>query len=631
VPDGFGAAELLGWTPVALRSIGELRGWTEQAIERLELAHLAEEHRVGIPVRDELGTELGELHYDPTGQRRPKMLADAGTPRTLFPPPELLADDELPGRRLWLVEGEPDAIRLWSLGLPAVAVPGAGNWRDEWAARFTGRRWTVIVCFDCDEAGREGARRAAGGIVEAGGDARIVELDADRDDGFDLTDWTRAADTPELRRQAAELLTSMADTVELYRPERVAEGAERPWRSVPWSTFRDTAPPAHRWLVDGLLPAGVLCFVAGPPKRGKTWIGIGLALSLALGRPFADDAYPVPAPLHVLYVALEGSQTGLRTRIGALARGAGVDPDGHELERLHMLYRPRPFDLAELATSDWLLEEAIDVDAQLVFVDVLRAAARFQENVAEDFARIRDHLEPLLAGERTVALLHHFGKLTETQKERSPGERMAGTGAMYGALDVGFLITRSDHGAREMRVDVEARDFAAPDALGLVIDGEGSGKHGGFTYADRATLLLDEAAAGREDLVALTVELLADERWRSGDELAEELGKGRRAIEDAIEADTKARKRDELDPRVVRWDRDGRELPAKPDGKPWAWNAKPWGLFETLNKGSVGSQPSQPSLLGELGSKGSVPSKEGDRATEPFESPVCGATEPTEP
>ena len=36
-----------------------------------------------------------------------------------------------------------------------------------------------------------------------------------------------------------------------------------------------------------------------------------------------------------------------------------------------------------------------------------------------------------------IRLLHHFGKLNDTQKERSPGERIVGTGAMYGALDIG--------------------------------------------------------------------------------------------------------------------------------------------------------------------------------------------------
>jgi hypothetical protein len=602
---GFGAVDLLGWTPDALDLVEHLRGWTEPAIERLELGWLPDQRRVLIPIRDDAGVELGELRYDPTGERQPKMLASSGSPRALFPPPELLADDELGKHRtVWLVEGEPDAIRLWSLGLPAVATPGAGNWRDEWAARFTGRHWTVIVCFDCDQAGRTGATRAATAIVRAGGDARLLDLDPTRDDGYDLTDFAHNADTPELRAGAATLLTAIADSIDLHQPEpsegEPGEPSVRPWRSIPWSTFRDQAPEEHRWLIDGLLPAGVLCFIAGPPKRGKTWVGIGLALALALGRPFAGE-HLVPTARDVLYIALEGSQTGLRTRIGALARGHQADPDSTELERLHMLYRPRPFDLAELTTSDWLLQEATDVDARLVFVDVLRAAARFQENVAEDFARIRDHLDPLLHAERTVVLLHHFGKLNDTQKERSPGERMAGTGAMYGALDVGFLITRSEDGARRLGVVVEARDFAAPDALQLAIAGEGGGKHGGFRYADTATLIIDEP--DEVDYVASAETELEDEpAGLSRDALAERIGSWK-LFEPAIAADTERRAELGEPPRIVRWkpadDADGRFPGVDAQGRRRQKTYAPYLTFARYEDALAAAGPTQPSIFGD--------------------------------
>jgi hypothetical protein len=187
-----------------------------------------------------------------------------------------------------------------------------------------------------------------------------------------------------------------------------------------------------------------------------------------------------------------------------------------------VLYRPRPFDLVdkEMRSAGWLHEQVAAVDASLVIVDVLRAAARFRENVSEDFALVRDALAPILAADRTVVLLHHFGKLTDTQKERSPGGRTAGTGAMYGALDVGFLITRSENGARRLRVDIEARDFAAPDALGVVIEGNGSGEHGGFTYADTAALVIDETAAEERDLAREMEELFADGVCRTGTELS---------------------------------------------------------------------------------------------------------------
>lgn len=292
-----------------------------------------------------------------------------------------------------------------------------------------------------------------------------------------------------------------------------------PWRSEPWSEFRDVAEEEPRWLVHGLLPEGALVFVAAPPKKGKTWLALGIALSIASGRPFLQE-YAVDEPRDTLYVALEGSRSAIRARTGSLARGLGIDPDSDELERLRFLYRPRPFDLAQPESAAWLQREQEMTQASFVVVDVLRAAARFRENVSEDFALVRDSFEPLLDRGCTVALLHHFGKLSVEQRDRSPGERMAGTGAMYGALDVGLLITKSEAGARRLRVDVEARDFAAPDAIGVAIVGTGSGEHGGFRYADTATFVVDASAAEERDLVAELEELFSDGAWRTLTELS---------------------------------------------------------------------------------------------------------------
>ena len=62
---------------------------------------------------------------------------------------------------------------------------------------------------------------------------------------------------------------------------------------------------------------------------------------------------------------------------------------------------------------------------------------------------------------------------------------------MFVALDVGLYITKSESGARRLRVEPRARDFASPDPLGVVILGTGSGEHGGFTYLDTASMELD--------------------------------------------------------------------------------------------------------------------------------------------
>lgn len=345
------------------------------------------------------------------------------------------------------------------------------------------------------------------------------------------------------------------------KTQPLAEPADGPsWEAELWPVFRDAAPATQRWIIDGLLPEGALTFIAAPPKKGKTWLGIGLALAVATGKPLFGT-FTIPEPRSVLYIALEGSRTGLRTRIGALARGLDLDPDSDALDQLHMLYRPRPFDLANAGTGTELQREAERVGAVLVIVDVLRAGARFKENVAEEFAQVRDALAALLDAGRTVGLLHHFGKLSDTQKERSPGERMAGTGAMYGALDVGLLITRSESGARRLRVEVEARDFAAPDALGVVIGGTGTGDHGGFTYTDTATLEIDPSAAEERDLTAELEALFTDGEWRTVNEAADKangIGANRGEVRDALTGDPA---------RFVGID--GLRIGRHPNAKPW--------------------------------------------------------------
>lgn len=65
------------------------------------------------------------------------------------------------------------------------------------------------------------------------------------------------------------------------------------------------------WVVEGLVPCG-LTLVAGDPKIGKSWLGLDLALHVALGEPFWGFATKKGA---VLYLCLEDTFSRIQARL----------------------------------------------------------------------------------------------------------------------------------------------------------------------------------------------------------------------------------------------------------------------------------------------------------------------------
>jgi len=254
-----------------------------------------------------------------------------------------------------------------------------------------------------------------------------------------------------------------------------------------WAEFERDATEHIPLLVDGLWPEGGLGFVAAPPKKGKTWVGLDLAISVATGTSFLGR-FPVDQAQPVIYAALEGHKAAIRGRIGCLTRGHGLNPShgARDLHNLHVLYKPAGLNLVDPAWIHAVHELAKRVGARLIVVDVLRAAAVLKENSNDEFRDLVRALQPITTSGVSLALLHHFGKLTELSRDRSPGERMSGAGAMYGAFDVGVFITGSDDGGRKLRVEFETRDLPAPDLLGVELAGTPTGPNGGFIFTDSA-------------------------------------------------------------------------------------------------------------------------------------------------
>lgn len=435
---------------------------------------------------DETGRHLYDVvRFEPKTfrQRRPDGAWGLGdTRRVIYRLPQVRAAIER-GDPVYIVEGEKDVHAIEKAGATATTNPmGAGKWRSEYNEQLAGCRNAIIVA-DTDDPGIAHAGHVAQHLEQAGIPSRIVLPAA----GKDAADHLQAGNT-------------LAELVPRIHPP--AETS--PFQVETWSEFAAKATEEVPCIVQGLWPEGAIGFIASPPKKGKTWLALALALSVASGRDYLN-AFPVATPRPVLYIALEGHRSALAHRIGALARGIGIDPT-HQIPNLHIAYKPRGINMASPDWANHIAQAATDIDAQLVIVDVLRAAATLKENSAEEFAKLVSNLAPLLDGVRSLGFLHHFTKLNESTKERDPGERMSGSGAMYGALDVGVYITGSDNNARTLRVAFEARDIASPAGLGLQLEGVGSGRNGGFNQSDSAWWKLTEAP-DEDDLVAPAFEI----------------------------------------------------------------------------------------------------------------------------
>ena len=167
--------------PDRIRAYLNARGIPDDLIHRQLLGW--DGCRVTIPVTDRDGDiTFFKLARDPDADAsEPKMLATRGSHLELYGWETVLAKP----KRIIVCEGEFDRLVLEAQGFQAVtSTGGAGAFRVEWAADFLPIS-EVYVCFDRDEAGRQGAERVAQLIEHA----KIVDLPEEVGEGGDVSDF----------------------------------------------------------------------------------------------------------------------------------------------------------------------------------------------------------------------------------------------------------------------------------------------------------------------------------------------------------------------------------------------------------------------------------------------------------
>ena len=254
-------------------------------------------------------------------------------------------------------------------------------------------------------------------------------------------------------------------------------------RTGAWLDSQTFAP--LQWAVHGVIPEG-LGLLTGPPKAGKSWASLGIALAVASGgRAFGK--VPTGDPRPVLLLALEDGDRRLQSRCRTLLQGKAIPG------RLHFTTRATPAEVIELIAM-WLQDHG-DRNP-LVLLDtlgkVMPPALPGEGAYARDY-RIGTRLKALVDAHpgSTLLVVHHIRK----QPVGQAGDWMdstSGTNGLNGAADFTINLQRprgEDRGVlRVTGRDVPENEYAVSCA-------EGSWVIDGASLADAAQAALDAKAA----------------------------------------------------------------------------------------------------------------------------------------
>ncbi len=397
---------------------------------------------------------------------------------------------------VFIVEGEKDADNLWKIGLSATCNPmGAGKWKAEWSKYFEGKE--TIILPDLDEPGRKHALDVGKKLFGHALKIKVVEFPK-KPNVKDVSDWLAHGGTK------MELLNLVNQAKDWHPP-----GTKPPrpvLKTVTAEALEEKEFPPLRWAVPGLLTEG-LTILAGRPKKGKSWMGLGLALAIAsgghaLGKIKVDKG-------DALYLALEDNERRLKSRLARI-KAEGCRLPAH----LHLVTDFPPLQMGGmLALIEWLDRHP---KTRLVVIDTLGRILPTGKGNSNQFVDDYQFVGKLqkLAIDRGIAFLiiHHIRK----EGAEYALDRVAGTTGITGAADsVWVLDTGKPPASAILHVtgrDIEAQEIALKFDMGFwSIMGEA-----------REVLISEE----RREILSL----VSEKGPISPKEIAEFLGKSRDAI-----------------------------------------------------------------------------------------------------
>ncbi len=214
-----------------------------------------------------------------------------------------------------------------------------------------------------------------------------------------------------------------------------------------WPLYQESelgSLPEPKWLVNRHLSDG-LTVMYGPPKSGKTFVALSMALHIGSGTDWFGEKTHGGT---VLYVSGEG-QGGLHKRIRGWKKATGI-------AQSNMYVIPFPVKLGEPSHVAALIADAQAIRASLVVIDTLaRSMSGMDENSSQDMGKVIAGLGYLKSQTGCgVLIIHHSGV---------EGSRPRGSTALFGAADT---LMRVDGDGKTLTLYCEGMKDSAPFRTG---------------------------------------------------------------------------------------------------------------------------------------------------------------------
>lgn len=344
-----------------------------------------------------------------------------------------------------LTEGESDAQTCWFAGFPALGLPGALTFKEEYLDTL-GKYENVFLCLDQDEAGKKGLNKISGIIADKNLKSKVytVRLPNGIKDISDLFAKKHFGDKESFIKELTKLMSSFNELRIDYLGWDNEENLT--------STYRDTPVEEVFKRVNG--------------AELKSADPVNLPFLPFLG----EDGYIVRDWSHVISGAPKAGKTELVTRLIQSWNNDKIlylteEPMGIWQERVQRL--EGDFSHVNFVSPLGLSPEQLLVGIEqgeetVVIVDTLRTILGIRDE--KDNSLITQQLVPLISmcrdKKQTLILLHHHRK-----QGGEYGEALSGGHALLGLVDRAIELTRDPNSPNRRIIKGVGRLIPVPEAV----------------------------------------------------------------------------------------------------------------------------------------------------------------------